>query len=122
MRKERAMHLHDAMVYVGWIAGPEAHALAYWTMRLADELDGIRCYEFPYRALRKLAWENTGLFSSSQYAVRASYPQEVRVFLMRFGARFTPKYASTLKAIGEALNGMDTVPTETGRKPLALAA
>jgi hypothetical protein len=123
MRKtERAMHLHDCMTYMGWIAGPEAHSLAYWTMRLADELEGVGRYVAAYRTLRQLAWENVRPFDNVQNAISSSYPDKIHAFLKRNEGRFPAKYEQSLREIRNALSALQGVSTSTGRKPMALAA
>ncbi len=115
MKKERRLRLHDRLVHVGWIAGPEAHALAYWTMRLADEIADVARYEVAYRDLRELAWENVRPFDNSRTAVSSAYPSHVARFLARHEKRFPSKYSQCLREIRTALAGIRTVPEETGR-------
>lgn len=123
MRTERRMHVHDQLIHVGWIAGPDAHALAYWVMRLADEIEGVGRYDVAHRQLRTLAWENVRPFDTAQNAVSASFPSHVARFLARHGERFPPKYAQCLREIHTSLVRVRAVPEDTGRIPQqALAA
>lgn len=115
MRVERRLRLHDRLIHVGWVAGAEAHALAYWTMRLADDIDGIARYEVAHRELRELAWENVRPFDNVRNAVSASYPSQIVRFLARHEKRFPSKYSQCLHEIHTAIEKMRTVPEETGR-------
>ena len=112
---KRGVQLHDGLTCMGWIAGPEAHSMAYWTMRLADEIDGIGRYAVPYRALRQLAWDNIRPFDNRQNAVSSRYAYEIQEFLRRHEGRFPSKYRQTLDEIRNAMRSLAGVPAITGR-------
>lgn len=115
MKNERGLRLHDALTCVGWIAGSEAHSLAYWTMRLADEIEHVGRYVVAHRALRELAWEHVRPFTNSQNAVSTRYPAAIRQFLNRHEGRFPSKYRQTLDEIRRAMVSIGAAPATTGR-------
>jgi hypothetical protein len=119
---DRGVRLHDALVHMGWIAGPQAHSLAYWTMRLADEIEGVGRYAVAHREMRELAWDNVRPFDTRENAVSASYPRLVEAFMRRHEHRMTGRYRQTLDEIRTALALVARLPAETGRVPLELAA
>jgi len=114
-KNERGLRLHDGLTCMGWIAGGEAHSLAYWTMRLADEIEEVGRYAVAHRNLRDLAWENVRPFTNSQNAVSERYAYDIQQFLSRHEGRFSSKYRQTLDEIRRALRSIGAVPAITGR-------
>ncbi len=113
--QQRAMRLHDSLTCVGWVAGPEANALAYWSMRLADEIEGVGRYVTAYRRLRELAWENVRPFGVDQNAVSSQYAYEMQEFLRRHASRLPEKYRQCVEEIRKAMHSVATLPPVTGR-------
>jgi len=124
-KNERGLRLHDGLTCMGWIAGDEAHSLAYWTMRLADEIEDVGRYVVAHRNLRELAWANVRPFTNAQNAVSSRYAYDIQQFLSRHEGRFSSKYRQTLDEIRRALRSIGAVPAITGRivdDPQSLAA
>jgi hypothetical protein len=124
-KNERGLRLHEGLTCMGWIAGDEAHSLAYWTMRLADEIEDVGRYAVAHRSLRELAWEGIRPFTTCQNAVSARYAYDIQQFLSRHEGRFSSKYRQTLDEIRKAMRSMGSVPAITGRTvddQLSLAA
>ena len=121
-RSDRGLRLHDRKTYMGWIAGPQAHALSYWTMRLADELEGVGRYEVAYQNLREITWENIRPFNNNSNAVSVEFPILVRDFMNRNAERFSAKYGQCMREIAVALNNINSASAITGRTSENIAA
>ena len=111
----QAVRLHDSLTCIGWVAGAEANALAYWSMRFADEIEGVGRYLVAYRALRELAWNHVRAFGVGQNAVSSGYAGHVAEFMRRHEVRFPQRYRQTLDEIHRAIRSMSEVPVITGR-------
>lgn len=105
---EPSIRIHECLVAVGWIDGAAASRLAYWTMRLADEISRASVYDAARRQLIEFAWNNVRPVGTSTNVVSSAYPRLVSDFLARHGHRFAERYQQTVRAIRSTLDEIES--------------
>jgi len=96
--------LHEQLTIIGWMSVPAGHSLAYWTMRLADELATSARYDAMRRQLLEAAWEGIRPATTSTYAVSASLPVLVEAILDRNAHRLNGRHEQSVRELRKAID------------------